>query len=303
MTGRVGVLALSYGTPERGETEAYYTRIRHGRPPSREQLEDLQRRYDAIGGTSPLAARTAAQAFGIGRVLERRAPGRYAVEVGTKYASPSIDDGVEHLLAAGVTAIIGLVLAPLSATMSTGQYHDRVVAAIGDRVAYQPIWSWFDAAGFAELVAARVEAACATLNGTSPLVVFTAHSLPARVVESGGDYADQLAAAAASVAARAGLGDDYLVSWQSAGRTEDEWLGPDLLDVLRTLDSSTTPNVVVCPVGFVADHLEVLYDVDVDASEVARARGITLVRTASLNDDPGFMEILADLVEGTSNSS
>jgi ferrochelatase len=300
VTGRTGVLALSYGTPERGEVAAYYTRIRHGRPPTPEQLADLQRRYDAIGGTSPLAARTAAQASGLARALEARAPGRYCVEVATKYATPSIEGAVEHLLDAGVAEIVGLVLAPLSATMSTGQYHDRATAAIDGRVEYRGIWSWWDAPGLDELVAGRVTDACATLAGATPLVLFTAHSLPAIVVERGEDYPDQLAGVAANVAKAASL-DAYLVCWQSAGRTDDDWLGPDLLEVLGGLDPVTTPNVVVCPVGFVSDHLEVLYDVDVDASELARARGIALRRTSSLNDDPALCEILADLVESASS--
>jgi ferrochelatase len=302
VTGRTGVLALSYGTPERGDVAAYYTRIRHGRPPTPEQLADLQRRYDAIGGTSPLAERTAAQATGVARELERRAPSRYVVEVATKYAAPSIEDAVERLLGAGVDEIVGLVLAPLSATMSTGQYHDRAAAAVDGRAAYRGIGSWWDAPGFANLVGSRVAAASASFRGSSPLVLFTAHSLPVRVVEGGGDYADQLAAAAASVATAAQL-DTYLVCWQSAGRTDDAWLGPDLLEVLGGLDPAAVPNVVVCPVGFVSDHLEVLYDVDVEATELARSRGISLRRTASLNDDPALCEILADLVEGATRSA
>lgn len=301
MTDRTGVLALSYGTPARGEVETYYTRIRHGRAPTDEQLADLQRRYDAIGGTSPLAERTAAQAAGLSDVLERRTKGRHVVEVATKYAAPSIEDAVDRLLGDDVTEIVGLVLAPLSATMSTGQYHDRANAAIGGRVAYRGIWSWWDAPGFAELVAHRVNAACAS-SPVKPLVLFTAHSLPEKVVEAGDDYPDQLGAVAALVAKAASL-DSYLVCWQSAGRTDDAWLGPDLLEVIRGLDPVTTPNVVVCPVGFVADHLEVLYDVDVDAMQLAARRGISLRRTTSLNDDPALCEILADLVEGASSSA
>ena len=280
MTLRTGVLALSYGTPERGGVAAYYTRIRHGRPPTPEQLADLQRRYDALE-------------------LDRRAPGRYVVEVATKYASPSIEDAVERLLAAQVTEVVGLVLAPLSAAMSTGQYHDRATAAINGRADYRGVWSWWDAPGFAELVAGRVTAACETPPSAPPLVMFTAHSLPTSAATGGGDYAEQLAGVSASVARAAGL-ETYVVCWQSAGRTEDDWLGPDLLEVLRGLDPTAVPNVVVCPVGFVSDHLEVLYDVDVEAVVLATSRGITVRRTASLNDDPALCEILAGIVEGAS---
>jgi ferrochelatase len=299
VTLRTGVLALSYGTPERGGVAGYYTRIRHGRPPTPAQLADLQRRYDAIGGTSPLLERTAAQAAGVALELDRRAPGRYVVEVATKHASPSIEDAVERLLDAQVTEVVGLVLAPLSAALSTGQYHDRATAAINGRADYRGVWSWWDAPGFAEFVAGRVTAACATSPSAPPLVVFTAHSLPTSAAAGGGDYAEQLAGVSASVASAAGL-ETYVVCWQSAGRTEDDWLGPDLLEVLRGLDPTAVPNVVVCPVGFVSDHLEVLYDVDVEAAGLAASRGITLRRTASLNDDPALCEILAGIVEGAS---
>jgi ferrochelatase len=291
-----GVLALSYGTPaSRGEVADYYTRIRHGRAPSDGQLADLVRRYDAIGGLSPLNERTADQVTGLAAVLERRAPGGYVVHGATKYASPSIEAQVDLLVAEGVAPVVGLVLAPLSAPMSTGQYHDRAVAALDGRADYLGVWSWWDAPGFSGLLAGRVREAIDAVGDEHALVVFSAHSLPARVVAEGSDYPDQLARAAERIATDAGI-DDHLVCWQSAGRTADEWLGPDLLEVIRALDASVR-TIVVCPVGFVADHLEVLYDVDIEARAVAEQRGITLRRTASLNDDPAFLEILADVVE------
>jgi ferrochelatase len=292
-----GVLALSYGTPSsRDEIAGYYTRIRHGRPPSDEQLADLVRRYEAIGGLSPLNERTADQVAGLAAELERRAPGCYVVTGATKFAAPSIEDGVARLDADGVDSIVGLVLAPLSASMSTGQYHERARAALDGRHPYHAVWAWWDAPGFDELLAARVRDTVAASGDESALVLFTAHSLPTRVVADGDDYPDQLASLAGRIARAAGV-RDHLVSWQSAGRTADEWLGPDLLDVLRSLDPAAVHTVVVCPVGFVSDHLEVLFDVDVDAKRVAGEIGFTLRRTASLNDDAGFLSILADVVE------
>ena len=295
MTTRVGVLTMSYGTPtSREEIADYYTKIRHGRPPSDEQLADLVRRYEAIGGLSPLNERTADQVAGLAATLERRAPGRYVVAGATKYATPSIEQGAQELAGLDPSLIVGIVLAPLSAPMSTGQYHDRARSALDGAAPYRAVWAWWDQAAFLELLAARVRDALAT-SSADALVLFTAHSLPARVVAEGSDYPDQLAAAAEKVARRAEV-DRYLVCWQSAGRTQDEWLGPDILEVLSTLDPASTPEVVVCPVGFVSDHLEVLFDVDVEAHTLAKGRGIELSRTPSLNADPAFLELLADVV-------
>lgn len=290
----VGVLVLSHGTPSsRGEVEAFYTRIRHGRPPTPELLDDLVRRYDAIGGLSPLTARTDAQVAGLARELNGHAGTRFVVEGATKYGSPEIEEGVERLVAAGVSSVVGLVLSPLNAPSSTDAYHHRAEAALAGRAGYRAVWSWWDAQGFAALVAARVhnalgEVGCAT-------IVFTAHSLPARIPGST-EYGAQLAALSSAVAQAAGLAD-HLVCWQSAGKTGDEWLGPSLLEVIASLDPAEVRDVVVCPIGFVADHLEVLYDVDIEAASAARSRGISLRRTESLNDDPEFLKVLASVVE------
>ncbi len=298
---RVGVLVLSHGTPHtRAEIEPFYTRIRHGRPPSPELLAELADRYAAIGGLSPLAERTAGQVDGIARALEARDPGRFAVEGATKYSEPTIEDGVERLVAAGVTGVVGLVLSPLNAPSSTEDYHRRAEAALGGRAGYLPVWSWWDAAGFPELLAERVRAARVGPAGGA-VVVFTAHSLPVRIPGTQG-YEAQLAALAGAVADAAHL-DEYLVCWQSAGRTADEWLGPSLLELLSGVDPADCPAVLVCPAGFVSDHLEVLFDIDIEASRAAALRGIAVSRTTSLNDDPAFLEVLADVVESIAAST
>ncbi|HEV3328346.1 MAG TPA: ferrochelatase [Acidimicrobiales bacterium] len=295
-----GVLVLSHGTPATREgVEPFYTAIRRGQPPTPELLADLQRRYDAIGGTSPLAERTRGQVEGIARALEGRAPGRHVVEGATKYSTPRIEAAVESLVARGVDVVVGLVLSPLRAPMSTDQYHDRATAAIAGRVPYRPIWSWWRAPGFAELLGARVRDEVAACASVTPLVAFSAHSLPLRALGSGTDYPGELAGAADATARAAGVGE-HVVCWQSAGRTGDAWLGPDVLELLGGLDAEIHPDVVVCPVGFVADHLEVLFDLDIEAEAVAHERGLTLRRTASLNDDPTFCGILADVVEAAS---
>lgn len=291
----VGVLVMAHGTPATPEAvEPFYTRIRRGRPPTAEQLADLRRRYEAIGGTSPLAARTAAQVAGLAARLEAGDPGRYAVRFGAKHTEPSIEEAVAELAAGGATRAVGLVLAPHRSGPGSEEYLERAArAAAAAGLPFTPVRQWYDEPGFAELLAPRLRAALAGLAGIRTAVLCTAHSLPVRAA---GDYADQLEASAAAVAAAAGLDGDWRVAWQSAGRTPEPWLGPDVLEVVRGLPAEGYGGVVVCPVGFVADHLEVLYDLDVEARGVAAQAGLAFARTASLDDDPGLLDLLARVV-------
>lgn len=302
----VGVLVMAHGTPGTAEEiEAFYTRIRRGRPPAPEQLADLRRRYDAIGGTSPLAARTASQVAGIAAALDARAPGAFVVRYGAKHTEPSVEEAATALAADGVGTVVGLVLAPHRASMGSEEYHQRAAAALDAtpaKPAFVPVREWHDAPGFAELLARRLLAALDELPPVEgrPFVLFTAHSLPQRVVADGDPYPAQVSASADAVAQAAGLGRSGLgweVAWQSAGRTPEPWIGPDVLEVLRRLGAEGAGAAVVCPVGFVADHLEVLFDLDVEARGVAAAAGLAFGRTASLNDDPRFCDILATVVE------
>jgi ferrochelatase len=295
---RVGVLVMAHGTPGRPEDlEAFYTRIRRGRPPSAEQLEDLRQRYEAIGGLSPLAARTDAQVAGLAVRLTAARPGRYQVRFGAKHTSPSIEDGAADLAAAaGVDRVVGLVLTPHRSSMGSGEYLARAAEAVAP-VPFVPVPHWYGAPGFAGLMADRVTRSLADLGpeGAGAVVVFTAHSLPERVRAAGDPYPDEVAESAGLIARAAGL-SDWRVAWQSAGRTPEPWIGPDILAVIGELAGQQVPAVVVCPVGFVADHLEVLYDIDVEARQVAQSAGIRLARTASLNDDPVFLDVLAGVV-------
>lgn len=309
VTGRTGVLVMAHGTPAGAEElEAFYTRIRRGRPPTPEQLADLDRRYRAIGGTSPLAARTADQVAGLAARLEAAEPGRYIVAYGAKHTDPSIEEAAARLVGQGAEAVVGLVLAPHRASLGSEEYLARAAAALGrDGPPLQAVRQWYDAPGLATLLAERVEAALASLPpGTRREVVFTAHSLPERVVAAGDPYPEQVAESAALVAGAAALdrsATGWRTAWQSAGRTADPWLGPDLLEVLRQLPAQGVQAVAVCPIGFVADHLEVLYDVDVEARAVAAGVGLHLARTASLNDDPRFCDILAGVVRRAAGAS
>ncbi|MBW3651766.1 MAG: ferrochelatase [Actinobacteria bacterium] len=294
----LGALVMAYGTPERPEDlEGYYTDIRRGRPPSPHELADLRRRYDAIGGLSPLAGRTRSQVDGLQRVLDRRRPGAWRVALGLKHSSPTIEDGVATLRSAGVQEAVFVVLAPHYSELSVGQYHERAQLAWG--APGRPVGAWYGRPELIRLLAERTGAALARLPaGARAEVLVTAHSLPQRAVGlDQPSYPDQLRRTATLIAAAAGL-RSWRVAWQSAGRTAEPWLGPDILEVIRGLPSEGFDAVVVCPAGFTADHLEVLYDVDIEARAVAEEAGLRLERTDSLNDDPRFLELLADLVIG-----
>lgn len=294
-----GLLIMAYGTPTTpDDVEAYYTRIRYGRAPSPEQLDDLARRYNAIGGTSPLAQRTADQVRGLAAALERLAPGRFDVRFGSKYEPPLLEEIAQSFRDDGVTTVVGLVLAPHSSSMSTDQYMSRALASLGDDVRFIPIGAWWDSPGFLELIAQRVNDALATISpahAATTEVLFSAHSLPEKILTIGDTYPEQLRESARRAAALAGV-TAWDTAWQSAGRTPDPWIGPDILQVLRAKRALGVTDIVSCPIGFVSDHLEVLFDIDIEAQGVALEIGLNLVRTASLNDDPTLMAILANVV-------
>ena len=296
-----GLVVMAYGTPRTpDDIEAYYTHIRRGRPPAPEQLAELTGRYRAIGGTSPLAERTRAQVGGIAAALESAEHGGWRVALGNKHAAPFVEDAVGEVVAVGAERVVGLVLAPHFSRGSVGEYHARAGAAAAERgVAYAAIDRWHDEAAWLDAQSARVRDGLGRLPGGAK-VLFTAHSLPERVLE-GDPYVDELRASAAAIAGRAGLEDwtGWALAWQSAGRTPEPWRGPDILDVIRQLGAARAEGVLVCPQGFVSDHLEVLYDLDVEAAKVAAEAGLAFARTASINDDPAVMGALAARVRRT----
>jgi protoporphyrin/coproporphyrin ferrochelatase len=296
VTADTAVLTMAYGTPrDLDDVEAYYTDIRGGRPPSPELLEELVGRYRAIGGKSPLLEITRAQAAGVG---ERLGLPTY---LGMKHAPPRIPEAIARIAEDGGRRAIGLVLAPHYSAMSVGDYERRARLAakeIGWDGTIDMIDSWHLEPGYIALLAERVDEAMRTLTKDvrrDSTVVFTAHSLPERVLRTGDPYADQLRATGEAVAARLQL-DAWQIGWQSAGRTKDPWIGPDILEVIDRLAAAGRRGVVVCPCGFVSDHLEVLYDVDVECKKAAAALGLELERTASPNDDPAFLDVLATVV-------
>lgn len=298
----VGVVVMAYGTPASpDDVEPYYTHIRRGRPPSPEQLADLRRRYDALGGTSSMAARTAAQVDAIAAALDARAPGRFQVVLGQKHAAPFVEDAAATLAADGVTDVVGLVLAPHYSGFSVGEYQRRLAEARPDaRVAAIRRWSDLDA--WQAFTAAAVTDALATLPEKTK-VLFTAHSLPERVLV-GDPYPAELAASARAIARRAGLAPwaGWGLAWQSAGATPEPWRGPDVLEVIRDLaETGRSEGVLVCAQGFVTDHLEVGYDLDIEARGVADEVGLAFARTRTVDDDPAVVGALADRIVATAD--
>ena len=278
------VVLMAYGSPSRAEdVRPYLEDVRGGRPVSDEAVEELAERYRRIGGRSPLDEVTEAQRAALERELG------VPVFVGMKHWRPRIAEAIDAALATGATRIVGLVLAPHYSRLSVGEYRDRLEAAVAARAELVLVESWHDHPAFLDVVADRV-------RGTDAWVVFTAHSLPERILADGDPYRDQLLETSRLVAERAGL-KDWSFAFQSASPTGEPWLGPDVLDELGRLREAGVEKVLVAPVGFVSDHLEILWDLDVEARERAAELGLELDRIESLNDDPAFVRALAELVE------
>jgi ferrochelatase len=292
---------MAYGTPARPEdVEAFYTDVRRGRPPTAEQLADLERRYAAVGGISQLSARTAEQVAGVQAALDARAPRAFSCRYGAKHAAPSIEQAVAAMAANGIDRLVALVLAPHYSAGSVGEYLRRVEAAASElAMTTAAIEDWHDHPVLIELLSERVEAAFGAL-GTTPAdertaLLVTAHSLPLRIVEGGDGYDRRLQETALLVATATGAAS-WRVCWQSAGRTPEPWLGPDVLEVLGSLPAEGMTGAVVCPAGFTSDHLEVSYDLDIEAKQIADSVGLRFARTASLNADERLCAALAALV-------
>ncbi|NEW04479.1 ferrochelatase [Paenibacillus sp. SYP-B3998] len=300
---RVGVLVMSYGTPESlDQIEAYYTHIRRGNPPTAEQLHELKSRYEAIvGGFFPLRENTNKQVKSLENTLNHEHPDLdFVCYQGLKHAQPFVEDGVEQMVKDGITEAVGVVLAPHYSTMSVGGYVKRAkekAEELGLKIDF--VHSYHLHPKLLEALSSRVEKALEKFIDVGPedvRVIFTAHSLPEKILEMKDPYPDQLLATSEAIAERVQL-TNWQFGWQSAGQTATPWLGPDILDVLRTVrKEDDVKNVLLCPIGFVSDHLEVLYDIDIEAQALAQELGLHLERTESLNTDPLYMQTLSDVV-------
>jgi ferrochelatase len=281
------VILMAYGSPERvADVPAYYSDIRGGRPIAQENLDDLVARYRSLGieDSNPLNAITEATRAALQEELG------LPVHTGMKHWTPRVSEAVEAALAAGAERLVGLVLAPHYSSLSIAGYRKLLEGAVGDRAAIVFVDSWHDDQGLISFLADRV-------RDTDAHVVFTAHSLPARILDQGDPYKDQLLETARLVADTAGI-DGWSFSFQSESPTGEPWLGPDILDHLAALSSQGIENVLICPVGFVSDHLEIRWDIDTEAQDKARELGLQLERIEMPNDDPRFVRVLADIVRG-----
>ena len=280
----VAVILMAYGSPRTAEdVAAYLADIREGKPVSQQAIDELSERYRRIGGRSPLDEITEAQRAGLERELG------LPVYVGMKHWRPRIAEAVEAALSGGAETLVGLVLAPHYSRLSIAGYRERLENALQGRAELVFVESWHDHEPFVDVLASRV-------RGFDGHVVFTAHSLPERILRDGDPYRDQLLETSRLVAEQAGLAD-WSFAFQSASATGEPWLGPDILEELQTLAANGERRVLVCPVGFVSDHLEILWDLDIEAREKAAEIGLELERIESLNDDPEFVRALAGIVK------
>ncbi len=280
------VVLMAYGSPSRIEDiPAYLQDIRGGRSVSPAAVEELGERYRRIGGRSPLDEITERQRAGLEREL------CLPVFVGMKHWRPRIAEAVDASLAAGARTIVGVVLAPHYSRLSIGGYRERLEVALAARAGLLFVDSWHDHAPYLDVLADRV-------RGAAGHVVFTAHSLPARIEDEGDPYREELLTTSRLVAERAAL-TSWSFAFQSASATGEPWLGPDILEELDALAAAGVQHVLAAPIGFVSDHLEILWDLDVAASARATELGIEFRRMESLNDDPRFVAGLAQLVRET----
>jgi ferrochelatase len=282
------VLLMAHGTPSSlDEMPQYLALVRGGRPPSDELVAEMRHNYEAIGGRSPLTDITEAQAAALRARLGPDIP----VAVGMRNWTPFIKDALASLGAAGATRVIGIPMAPQFSTLSVQKYIETATSALPAGVAFDAVQSFHLHPKLIDAFAERVRAAAPKPD---ELVVFTAHSLPKRVIESGDHYADEVVETARAVAERAGL-SRYEIAYQSAGRTPEPWIGPTLDQVIDDRSASTRKFLAV-PIGFVCDHTEILFDIDVQAARTAREFATTLRRTESLNTSPLLIDVLEDLV-------
>ncbi len=298
-----GVLLMTYGSPSSAaDVPRYLTAVRGGRAPEADLIAEFTRRYEVIGG-SPLIERTIAQAAAVEAVL---GPG-WLVRAAMRFSEPSIATQLAALAAADVRDVVAIILSPQYSPLLMGGYARDLDAALeslpGARPRVTVAGAWFREPSFIDAMAARIRdglEAATVDGGAKPPVLLTAHSLPRRVAESEPAYLEQLSESARSIAASADLGpEEWTFCWQSAGHEPGEWMSPDFADLMPRLRAAGHESVLVAPIQFLSDHLEVLYDVDVGARAQADEAGLRFARISSLNDAPGLIEALAQTARST----
>ncbi|WEV63669.1 ferrochelatase [Bifidobacterium sp. ESL0732] len=297
------VLLMAYGTPYKTEDlMGYYTNIRHGVKPSQALFDELAGRYEAIGGTSPLAKITDDQVAGLQAALDRDHPGEYVVRKGFKYIKPYIADTVDEFAEAGITEVYGLPLAPQYSVYSVENYHERAQEALKKHpgIAYHPIRSWWKDENLIRFWADQLTAMKDLTDRADTEVIFSAHSLPMRIINGGDPYLDEVTGNAKTVAKAAGLSNgQYTIAWQSAGRTGEPWIGPDFKETAKDLiQDGGISTIVSASLGFIADNLEILDDVDIELKDEIESVGGRLRRLRMPNADPLLIAALEDAVLG-----
>lgn len=299
----IGLLVMAYGTPgSLDEVESYYTHIRGGRKPSPSMLSELIGRYEKIGGISPLARITREQASALEQYLNREGNKSitFRVYLGLKHVSPFIEDAVHQMKEDGIQEAMSLVLAPHYSSFSSESYHQRARETseeIGGPT-FTAVQSWYEEPAFIEYWTQEISPIYNRFSEEDrdkTMVIFTAHSLPERILEMNDPYPEQIGENAKLIADQIGL-PSYTLAWQSAGRSPEPWLGPDIQEKVRILYKEGYTSVVICPIGFVAEHLEVLYDNDYECGNLAKELGIHYYRPAMPNDHPLFIKGLANAV-------
>ncbi|OWT52289.1 ferrochelatase [Bacillus sp. K2I17] len=298
---KIGLLVMAYGTPESlDDVEAYYTHIRHGHKPSEEALQDLIRRYKAIGGISPLAKITKEQAHkltdSMNKIFKEY---EFTCYLGLKHIAPFIEDAVEEMKKDGIEQAISIVLAPHYSTFSIKAYNDRAIRLseeIGGPV-IEPIEQWYDEPKFISYWTEQLKETFTKIEDKEKAVlIFSAHSLPEKIIAAGDPYVEQLQHTADLIAEAADI-PNYTTGWQSAGNTPDPWIGPDVQDLTRDLfEKHGYESFVYCPVGFVAEHLEVLYDNDYECKVVTDELNVAYFRPNMPNSQSVFIDCLAEIV-------
>lgn len=298
---KIGLLVMAYGTPESlDDVETYYTHIRHGRKPSEEALQDLIERYKAIGGISPLAKITKEQAHKLTDSMNNMfTEYEFTCYLGLKHVAPFIEDAVEEMKKDGIEQAISIVLAPHYSTLSIKAYNDRAIRLskeIGGPV-IEPIEQWYDEPKFISYWADQIKEIFTKIEDKEKaVVIFSAHSLPEKIIAAGDPYVEQLQHTADLIAEAANI-QNYTTGWQSAGNTPDPWIGPDVQDLTRDLyEGHGYESFIYCPVGFVAEHLEVLYDNDYECKVVTDELNVAYFRPNMPNSQSVFIDCLAEIV-------
>jgi protoporphyrin/coproporphyrin ferrochelatase len=305
MRPKTAVLMLAYGGPDSlDDVKPYLLDVRGGRATPDELIEEVRSRYAEIGGKSPLLEITCRQAEALEQALNDTERSDYQVYVGMRHWHPYIRETVARIARDGITNLIAICMTPFFSRMSTGAYYEHLDHAVEAQnnapdwqraLSLRKIGAWYTHPTYIQAIAANVTAALE--NQPEAVVLFTAHSLPAALAEQGDPYASQFNHLAELVAQAAGIEDSqWQTSFQSAGAQNTRWLGPSLEETIQRLSKEGVKSLLVAPIGFLSDHVEVLYDIDREARQIAAAEGIDLRRTTSLNDQALFIQALREII-------